>query len=222
MLWNDFIEEEKEYFKKIQNFLIKKRKNGINVYPNENDIFKAYNLCSYNKTKIVIIGQDPYHTPNTAHGLCFSSKQIKRPPSLRNIFLEIYDDLKPKISFDEYFQTNDLTYWGKCGAFLLNTTLTVDEGKANSHSEIGWKQFTTKTIQILNDKNEPIVFMLWGSHAISYQEYITNKNHLILTAPHPSPFSAHTGFFGCKHFSKANYFLKLNYNKKFDFRTLQI
>jgi uracil-DNA glycosylase len=216
--WTELLSEEfrKDYYLKIDKFL---NEQTVDIYPNREDIFNIYNLCSLNKLKILILGQDPYHTPNTAHGLAFSSIGQKRPPSLQNIFIEIYSDLEIKKSFDEYFTTNNLTYWAKQGVFLLNTCLTVEKGKAGSHSNLGWQNFTRKTIQIINNKEEPIVIMLWGNYAKKFRELLTNPKHLILEAAHPSPFSAYNGFMGCKHFSKSNNFLKKNYDKIIDWST---
>jgi len=219
--WENLLSEEftKDYYIKIREFL---NKQTVEIYPKEEDIFNIYNICSFNKVKILILGQDPYHTPNTVHGLAFSSLESKRPPSLQNIYLEIYSDLKIKKFFDEYFTTNDLTYWAKQGVFLLNTVLTVEKSNAGSHSGIGWQNFTRKTIQLINDKEEPVVIMLWGNYAKKFRELITNPKHLILESAHPSPFSAYNGFMGCKHFSQSNNFLKQNYGKIIDWSTKKL
>ena len=211
--WSNLLNQEfeKEYFKNIFSFLKKQKEEGKIIYPPESDIFNVFNLCSYNKVKVLVIGQDPYFTTGTAHGLAFSTLQDKCPPSLQNIYKEITTDIG-----DIKHYTNDLTYWVKQGVFLLNTSLTVEKGKPGSHSKIGWQFFTEKVLQLLNDKDKPIVFILWGNHAKQYKHLITNDKHLILEASHPSPFSAYHGFFGCKHFSQCNQFLMKYYGKKID------
>jgi uracil-DNA glycosylase len=171
-------------------------KNGV-VYPPKKQIFRAF---TYDKIKIVILGQDPYHEKNQANGLAFSvNDRVKIPPSLRNIFKEL--NISPK--------NGDLTKWAEQGVLLLNTALTVREGQADSHKKL-WEKFTVSVIEELNEYETPLVFMLWGNNAKSYEKYITDKKHLILTAAHPSPLSASRGFFGCNHFSVANEFLKKN------------
>lgn len=216
--WKELLKDEfdKEYFVNIQKFL---KRQTAEIYPKKEDIFRIYDLCSFQNIKVLLIGQDPYHTPGVAHGLAFSTIQDKRPPSLSNIFLEIYSDLKIQKPFDEYFQTNNLTYWARQGVFLLNTSLTVERGKAGSHSGIGWQYFTRKTIEIIKEKEEPIVVMLWGNHAKEFRDIFDKSKHLILEAAHPSPFSAYRGFMGCKHFSKCNSFLKEKYGKRIDWST---
>ena len=170
------------------------------VYPPGPCIFSAFEHCPFDKVKVVILGQDPYHEPGQAHGLCFSVQDgTPFPPSLVNIFKEYSDDLgypTPK--------SGDLTRWAENGVLLLNTVLTVRGGMAASHRGIGWEQFTDRIITLLNERKEPIVFLLWGSFAKSKRALITNPNHHVLTAAHPSPLSAYNGFFGCRHFSKAN------------------
>ena len=170
------------------------------------NIFNALNLVKFEDVKVVILGQDPYHEPGQAHGLSFSVLDgVALPPSLVNIYKEIESDLGIKCE-----KSGNLTRWAKQGVLLLNTTLTVRKGQANSHSEIGWKIFTHEIIKALSKREKPIVFMLWGSHAQSYAPEI-EKQHLVLKAPHPSPLSSYRGFFGCKHFSKANNFLIENH-----------
>ena len=172
------------------------------IYPPKDYIFNALKLTSYENTKVVIVGQDPYHGENQAHGLSFSvQKGIKLPPSLQNIYKELESDLGIKPRLD-----GDLTGWAKQGVLLLNTVLTVRKGMANSHKDKGWEKLTRKIIELLGQRKEPIVFLLWGSYAQSYQDLIAPW-HLVLKAPHPSPLSAYRGFFGCKHFSKCNHFL---------------
>ena len=194
-------EFDKEYFKKLQAFL-EEEYSKYDVYPKMENIFNALNYCPYDKVKVVIIGQDPYHEPHQAHGLSFSVEEgVQYPPSLVNIFKEIEDDLHVKV-----INSGNLARWAKQGVMLLNTTLTVRRGMANSHRGKGWEIFTNEIIKQLSARKDPIVFILWGSNAQSF-EPIIEKQHMVLKAPHPSPLSAYRGFFGCKHFSKANGFL---------------
>ena len=184
-------EFEKDYYKKLMEFL-KEEYSSKTIYPNKDDIFSALKLTSYNDVKVVILGQDPYHGPNQAHGLSFSVKpEVNIPPSLLNIYKELNDDLGCFIPNNGY-----LIDWAKQGILLLNTVLTVREGNANSHRKKGWEIFTDKVIELLNDRNDPIVFLLWGKNAQEKANIIINKNHYILEAPHPSPLSARKGFFG--------------------------
>lgn len=173
------------------------------VFPPKDKIFHAFQLTPLKEVKVVILGQDPYHGEGQANGLAFSVKKgVKIPPSLRNIFKELADDC------DITSPTHgDLSHWGKQGVLLLNTTLTVESGKANSHRHIGWDKVTDCAISAVNSLETPVVFMLWGNHAIQKKSLISSDRHLVLTSVHPSPLSAHRGFFGCKHFSKANTFL---------------
>lgn len=205
--WDDFLKDEfeKEYYLKIRDFLKKEYANpAYPVYPNMYDIFNALKMTDFHSVKAVILGQDPYHGPSQAHGLSFSVKDgVAPPPSLVNIFKEYRDDLGYPIP-----KSGDLTKWAKNGVLLLNTVLTVRGGAAASHRGIGWERFTDRIIEILNMREEPIVFLLWGAFAKSKAALITNPNHHILTAAHPSPLSAYNGFFGCRHFSKANSLLK--------------
>ena len=203
--WQDLLDEEfqKEYYQNLRKFLISEYRNKI-IYPNMNDIFNALKLTSYKDVKVVILGQDPYHGPNQAHGLAFSvNKGVKVPPSLVNIYKELHDDLGCYIPNNGYLES-----WSKQGVLLLNTVLTVREHEANSHRNMGWEQFTDKIISLLNDREDPIVFILWGNPSISKKKLITNKNHFIITSPHPSPLSAFRGLFGSQPFSKTNEFLK--------------
>lgn len=202
--WDQLLQEEfeKEYYQKLRLFLIQEYR-SCTVYPDMYEIFTALKLTSYSDTKAVIIGQDPYHGPNQAHGLAFSVKPgVAIPPSLLNIFKELQSDLGCTIPDNGY-----LVPWAKQGVLLLNAILTVRANQPKSHRNRGWEQFTSRVIEILNEKNTPIVFLLWGNDAKQKAQMITNPRHLILTAPHPSPFSASHGFFGCRHFSKANRFL---------------
>lgn len=197
-------EKEKKYFHDIINFLEKERKKGKVIYPEQNNIFSAIHDTPFLDVKVVIIGQDPYHNPDQAHGLSFSvQKGIKPPPSLRNIFKELKSDCN--------IETPDhgcLISWAKQGVLLLNATLTVEKNKPQSHEKIGWQQFTDHIIQQLNQHPKPIVFLLWGSYAQKKEALIDTSKHIILKAPHPSPLSAHRGFLGCKHFSKTNALLQ--------------
>lgn len=203
--WDEILKGEfdKEYYKNIREFLKQEYKTQT-IYPDMYDIFNALKYTPYGSVKIVIIGQDPYHGPRQAHGLCFSVQAgITPPPSLVNIFKEISADLgisAPK--------SGNLTKWAKEGVLLLNNVLTVRQGSPNSHKGKGWEQFTDCVISRLNERETPIVFLLWGGNAKTKAHLVTNPNHLILTSVHPSPLSAYNGFFGCKHFSKANEFLK--------------
>ena len=197
-------EFDKEYFKNLQKFL-EDEYSRYDIYPKMENIFNALNSCKFDDVKVVIIGQDPYHEPHQAHGLSFSVEEgVDFPPSLVNIFKEIEDDLKRKVQ-----PSGNLSRWARQGVMLLNTTLTVRRGQANSHRGHGWETFTNEVIRQLSVRKDPLVFLLWGSNAQSF-EPIIEKQHLVLKAPHPSPLSAYRGFFGCKHFSKANEFLIKN------------
>ncbi len=203
--WNDQLKEEykKSYYRDLFEF-VKKEYNTKVVYPPSNDIFNAFHYTSFEETKVVILGQDPYHNVGQAHGLCFSVlPPTEVPPSLQNIYKELHDDLGC------YIPNNGLlTKWAKQGVLMLNTILTVRAHEANSHAGHGWEQFTDAALRALNNKKTPVVFLLWGSPAQRKADLITNPNHLILKAPHPSPLSAYRGFFGCRHFSKTNSFLE--------------
>ncbi len=195
-------EFEKEYYLKLREFL-KYEYSHYEVYPNMYDIFNSLKYTSYNSVKAVILGQDPYHEPGQAHGLCFSVKKgTPLPPSLRNIYKELYSDLGiPPAKHGE------LISWAQNGVLMMNTVLTVRRGQANSHKNHGWEIFTDRVIELLNRREKPIVFILWGGNARSKTKLITNPNHFILQSAHPSPLSAYNGFFGNKHFSKTNEFL---------------
>ena len=204
--WDNILEEEmkKEYFKQLGIFVKSEYKTKI-CYPQYKDIFNALRYTDYDEVKVVILGQDPYHGENEAHGLSFSVLDgVKRPPSLNNIFKELYDDLGVKRT------TNDLTSWALQGVLLLNSIMSVEKDKPLSHKGIGWEIFTDNVIRYLNDREKPIVFILWGSYARSKKELITNKKHYIIESAHPSPLSANRGFFGSKPFSRANKFLEEN------------
>ena len=203
--WDEIIGNEfsKSYYLSLREFL-KKEYGSAHICPGMYDIFNALKLTPFKKVKAVILGQDPYHGEGQAHGFCFSVKEgIPRPPSLENIFKELSDDLgiRPPSS-------GDLTPWAREGVLLLNTTLTVRLHTPMSHKGQGWEAFTDAVISSLNQKDTPVVFLLWGSHAQSKAALVTNPIHTVLKAPHPSPLSSYRGFFGCRHFSKTNEILK--------------
>ncbi len=200
--WQALLKKEQQevYFKTIESFLVNEESMGKTIYPSRTNWFKALELTPFKQVRVVILGQDPYHGPNQAHGLAFSVKpNVKPPPSLRNIYQELNHDLGLPIAQHGY-----LDKWAKQGVLLLNTCLTVEAGKPQSHSKIGWQHFTDQIIQYLNEHPFPIVYLLWGSSAQKKQNLIDNKKHFVLTAPHPSPLSAYRGFIGCGHFSKTN------------------
>ena len=202
--WNELLKDEfsKDYYLSLREFLKNEYTTKI-IYPDKYDIFNALHYTSYKDVKIVILGQDPYHGPNQAHGLSFSvSPGVKIPPSLLNIYKELNSDLGCYIPNNGY-----LKKWADQGVLLLNTSLTVRAGEANSHKNKGWEIFTDKIISLINEKTDPVVFLLWGNNAINKKKLITNKQHLILSSTHPSPLSASRGFFGSKPFSKINKFL---------------
>ena len=199
IIWNS------EGFKKFYKIITDEYDNKI-IYPPKEYLFNALKPTSYKDTKVVIVGQDPYHGEHQAHGLSFSvQKGVKLPPSLQNIYKELENDLGIKPHSD-----GDLTKWAKQGVLLLNAVLTVEKDKAASHRNLGWEPFTDYIIKVLNKKNEPVVFILWGNFAKEKAKLITNSKHYIIMSPHPSPFSAYTGFFGSKPFSKTNEFLVKN------------
>ena len=211
--WDEILSEEfeKDYYQKLRSFLDEEYKNKT-IYPLTQNIYNALRLTTYKDTKVVILGQDPYHEPNQAHGLAFSvNKGVNIPPSLINIYKELHDDIGCAIPNHGY-----LVSWAKQGVLLLNTVLTVIAHNANSHKNKGWELLTDTIIKKLNDKQEPIVFILWGSNARSKKQYITNPKHLIIESVHPSPLSAYNGFFGSKPFSKTNDFLIKNNLKPID------
>lgn len=210
--WDAVLKEEyeKNYFKNIAMFINKEYKEKI-VYPPKRDILRALKLTDYNDVKVVILGQDPYHGENEANGLSFSVNEgIKLPPSLKNIYKELYDDLGITKT------TGDLTSWANQGVLLLNSVLTVLKDTPTSHSKIGWQEYTDAIIKKLNEREKPIVFILWGNYARSKKNLITNKRHYIIESTHPSPFSANSGFFGSRPFSKTNEFLKKNNIKEIE------
>lgn len=204
--WKEAIGEEKQqdYFQHILQYVQNERRAGKIIYPPQHEVFSAFALTEFSAVKVVILGQDPYHGPNQAHGLSFSVKPgIAPPPSLMNMYKELAQDVGFQIPQHGY-----LVDWAKQGVLLLNTVLTVEQGKAHSHANIGWEQFTDKVIHQLNQHRENLVFLLWGSHAQKKGQFIDRTRHCVLTAPHPSPLSAHRGFLGCRHFSKTNDYLR--------------
>ncbi len=208
--WDEILKEEinKEYFKELLknvNVLYEEKV----IFPPKKDVFNAFRL-SYKDVKVVILGQDPYHGVGEAHGFAFSTLNAKLPPSLKNIYKELYDDL----GIQKDYSNGNLFSWVKQGVMLLNTGLTVEKDKPNSHKDLGWHTFTDAVIQKLNEREDPIVFILWGNNARAKKQYITNKRHLVIESAHPSPFSARNGFFGSKPFSKTNEFLEKNGKSK--------
>lgn len=203
--WKDKMREEfeKPYFKALTDF-VRNEYRTKQIFPPGSKIFAAFDACPFDKVKVVILGQDPYHDVGQANGLCFSvADNVPMPPSLINIFREIKDDLGTELP-----KTGNLNHWAQQGVLLLNSTLTVEAHKPGSHQGRGWEEFTDEAILRLNADRDGLVFMLWGSYAIRKGAFIDKSRHLVLTAPHPSPLSAYRGFFGCRHFSKANAWLK--------------
>ncbi len=202
--WSHMLKDEMEkpYFLQLENFVDEAYKSGT-CYPPISEIFSAFRHCAFDNVKVVIIGQDPYHGPKQANGLCFSVKdEIRIPPSLKNIFKELQSDLGKPIP-----SSGNLENWAKQGVLLLNTTLTVREGAAASHQKKGWETFTNAIIKMVSEKKQHVAFMLWGNFAQQKTPLIDSNKHLILTSAHPSPLSAYQGFFGCKHFSLCNNYL---------------
>ena len=203
--WKKILAEEFQnpYFLEIKQFLIRESQAGKIIYPPFPQIFNAFNQCPFDTVKVVILGQDPYHGVGQAHGLCFSVNQgVRVPPSLKNIYKELHTDLGLPISTH-----GNLESWARQGVLLLNATLTVEAGKANSHSDRGWQHFTEAVIRTISQEKPNVVFLLWGNFARSKKSCIDTQKHCVLEAPHPSPFSVHSGFFGCHHFSKTNAYL---------------
>ncbi len=204
--WESVLAEQKQqpYYKLIHEHLNHAYAQGKTVYPAKTDIFNAFKLTPYENVKVVIIGQDPYHGPDQAHGLCFSvNKGVAVPPSLKNIYKELLADTQCIIT-----SQGNLEEWAKQGVLLLNATLTVEAGQPQSHAKFGWQTFTDNVIKLLNDYPEPLVFLLWGASAQRKGQVIDSNRHHVLQSAHPSPLSAHRGFLGCKHFSKTNDILK--------------
>ncbi|MCC2523118.1 uracil-DNA glycosylase [Vibrio coralliilyticus] len=206
LTWQDVIgaEKQQDYFQQTLNFVESERASGKAIFPPAKDVFNAFRATEFNDVKVVILGQDPYHGPRQAHGLCFSVLPgIKTPPSLVNMYKELAQDIDGfQIPAHGYLQS-----WAEQGVLLLNTVLTVEQGKAHSHAKTGWETFTDKVIEAVNQHQSGVVFLLWGSHAQKKGRFIDRNKHHVLAAPHPSPLSAHRGFFGCRHFSQANQIL---------------
>ena len=197
-------EFEQPYMAELKRFLLGERDRGKRIFPKGSEWFRALDLTPLEKVRVVILGQDPYHGLGQAHGLCFSVRHgVQPPPSLVNIFKELRSDVGVEPARHGF-----LEHWAEQGVLLLNSVLTVEMGRAASHREKGWERFTDAIIQLVNAKEEPVVFMLWGSYAQKKAAFVDTSRHLVLKAPHPSPLSAHSGFFGCRHFSKANAFLE--------------
>ena len=206
-------EFEKDYYLELRKFL-KEEYSTRTIYPSMYDIFNALKHTAYKDVKVVILGQDPYHGPNQAHCMCFSVKKgVAVPPSLVNIYKELKEDVGFEIPNHGFLES-----WADQGVLLMNTVLTVRGGQANSHKGKGWEIFTDQVIRHLNDRQQPMVFLLWGAHAKSKRQLITNPNHMILTAAHPSPLSAYNGFYGCRHFSRTNLFLEEQGMKPIDWQ----
>lgn len=212
--WDNVLSEEfgADYFLKLSEFIENERQSH-NVFPCEDEMFTAFKLCDFDKVKVVIFGQDPYHEIGQAHGLAFSVKEgIKVPPSLKNI----HKELETEFGFSNTSGT--LTKWAEQGVLMLNAVLTVRESEANSHKNKGWEMFTDKVVKALGEREEPTVFLLWGANARSKKKFVKNKNHLVLECAHPSPLSAYRGFFGCGHFKQTNEFLAKNGQEKIDWQ----
>jgi uracil-DNA glycosylase len=215
--WKGVLNDEfnNGYMLQLHKFLKKEQADSKIIYPPNKLIFNAFNHTPFSKVKVVILGQDPYHGAHQAHGLSFSvQKGVATPPSLKNIFKELQSD----IPLFKIPQNGDLTYWANQGVLLLNATLTVEKSKPSSHQKKGWEKFTDKVISELSCRRSGLVFVLWGKYAQTKEELIESNKHYILKAAHPSPFSAHTGFFGCSHFSKANAYLKKNGQEEIDWQ----
>lgn len=205
-------EFDSSYMRDLKKFLRTQYDGGKTVYPKRANYFKAFELTPFDQVKVVILGQDPYHGPDQAHGLCFSVlPDVKVPPSLVNIYKELKTDLGVENNAHGY-----LVSWAEQGVLLLNSVLTVERGQAASHRNKGWELFTDKVIEVINEREKPVVFILWGSYAQKKANFVNRKRHLVLEGPHPSPLSAHRGFFGCRHFSKANAFLIANQQSPID------
>ncbi|RZM75340.1 uracil-DNA glycosylase [Pseudoalteromonas rubra] len=205
--WSDVLGHEKQqaYFQDTLNYVAERRAQGVTVYPPQEQVFEAFKATPFDQVKVVILGQDPYHGPDQAHGLCFSVLPgVKAPPSLANMYKELAQDIAG-------FQIPDHGYllpWAEQGVLLLNTVLTVEQGQAHSHKHLGWERFTDAVIAQLNQHSEGVIFLLWGAHAQKKGKAIDQQRHHVLHAPHPSPLSAHRGFFGCQHFSQTNTLLQ--------------
>jgi|TARA_B100001057_G_scaffold485706_1_gene565779 uracil-DNA glycosylase len=221
LTWQDVIGEEKQkgYFKEMMSFVEAERSSGKVVFPPKKEVFNAFKATKFSDTKVVILGQDPYHGPNQAHGLCFSVKPgIKPPPSLVNIYKELASDIDGfEIPNHGYLQS-----WAEQGVLMLNTVLTVEQGKAHSHAKSGWEIFTDRVIEAIDQYHTGTIFVLWGAHAQKKGRFINRNKHQVLSGPHPSPLSAHRGFFGCRHFSKVNAILANKQSSPIDWRLGQL
>ncbi|OOE90233.1 uracil-DNA glycosylase [Salinivibrio sharmensis] len=205
--WQQVLADEKQqaYFRETLAYVEQARANGVTVFPPKEDVFNAFRYTELGDVKVVILGQDPYHGPNQAHGLCFSVRPgVKTPPSLVNIYKELATDIEGFTPPSHGY----LKSWAEQGVLLLNTVLTVEQGKAHSHAKLGWETFTDRVIEAVNQQCQGVVFLLWGAHAQKKGKAIDRQRHHVLTAPHPSPLSAHRGFFGCQHFSQTNALLQ--------------
>lgn len=214
--WDKFLNEEfqKPYFKELSEFL-KREYRTKTIYPPKKEVFSSFYFTDMDKVKVVILGQDPYHEPGQACGMCFAVKPgVRLPPSLQNIYKEIQDDLGVPMNYNNGY----LVKWAKQGVLLINSVMTVEKGRANSHAGHGWETFTNNVIEKINTLDQPVVYLLWGNNARQKKRLITNPKHLILETVHPSPLSVYRGFFGCRHFSKANEFLVKNGAEPIDWR----
>ena len=214
--WDKFLNEEfqKPYFKELSEFL-KREYRTKTIYPPKKEVFSSFYFTDMDKVKVVILGQDPYHEPGQACGMCFAVKPgVRLPPSLQNIYKEIQDDLGVPMNYNNGY----LVKWAKQGVLLINSVMTVEKGRANSHAGHGWETFTNNVIEKINTLDQPVVYLLWGNNARQKKQLITNPKHLILETVHPSPLSVYRGYFGCRHFSKANDFLVRNGAEPIDWR----
>ncbi len=217
--WLPVLKQEfrKPYMQELQDFLNQEKLNNTIIYPNFDDIFNAFNTTVYNNVRVVILGQDPYHGANQAHGLSFSvQKGVNIPPSLKNIFKELQSDISDFIPPPH----GNLTHWAQQGVLLLNATLTVEANKPASHQNVGWEKFTYEVVKMLSNNKSQVVFILWGKFAQKYADLIDSQKHYIIQSAHPSPFSVHRGFFGSKPFSKANAYLKQNGLQEIDWKII--
>lgn len=215
--WETFLAQQSSqlYYQQLQQFIAKQRSQGKVIFPPDDEVFTAFDLTPLNQVRVVVLGQDPYHGPNQAHGLSFSVKKgVKTPPSLANMYKELKNDIE---GFNVPVH-GELSAWAKQGVLLLNTVLTVEQGAAHSHAKSGWEIFTDNVLIELNQQNTPIIFVFWGNHAIKKGRLITASQHKVLTGPHPSPLSAYRGFFGCQHFSKINQMLVAQGDKPIDWQ----
>ncbi|MEJ6475097.1 uracil-DNA glycosylase [Pseudoalteromonas piscicida] len=219
--WSDVLGQEKQqdYFKQTMDYVAERREQGVNVFPPHEQVFEAFKVTPFDQVKVVILGQDPYHGPNQAHGLCFSVLPgVKPPPSLNNMYKELVQDIAGFTIPNHGY----LIDWAKQGVLLLNTVLTVEQGQAHSHKNLGWERFTDVVIDKLNANSEGVIFLLWGAHAQKKGKNIDKNRHHVLHAPHPSPLSAHRGFFGCGHFSKTNQLLTQMGKQPIDWRLTEL